>query len=162
MNMSEIYEAARAVAEDSNSDVFLYNGEIQRGKDLEFIECVFENKLRDNVLLCLTTRGGSPDAGYKMARYLQDKYEEVRVLVSGLCKSAGTLIAVGATEIVFSPYGELGPIDIQKRKVDSLVENQSGLVTTDAIETLTNDAIKSHIHTFFEVDLRPVSSSIFE
>ena len=151
-----IADAATSLAEEASSDVFIYSGEIKRGLDLKFIEavyndCLCQGKKRDNAILLLTTRGGSPDAGYKIARYLQDNYTEFRVLVSGMCKSAGTLIAVGATEIVFTPYGELGPIDIQKRKVDSLVENQSGLVTDDTIDSLMDKAIQRHISGFYEI-----------
>lgn len=149
--MANILETARKLSAATDTDIFLYNGEIRREFDLKFIELVHEHKKNDNVLLCLTTRGGSPDAGYKMARYLQDKYKKFTVLVTGMCKSAGTLICVGASELVFTPYGELGPIDIQKRKVDSIFENQSGLVTTDSIDSLMDKAVMRHISTFYEL-----------
>ncbi len=40
------------------------------------------------------------------------KYEGGRVTlwVIGPCKSAGTLVAIGAHEIAFAPHGELGPL----------------------------------------------------
>lgn len=160
--MATLFELARELAEAQASDVYLYNGEIKRESDLKFIECIQEHKTRENVILALTTRGGSPDAAYKMARYLQNNYKEVRVVISGMCKSAGTLIALGAHELIFSPYGELGPVDIQKRKVDSLVEQQSGLVTTEAIDALVSEAIKRHIQSFYEILYKTEGAISFE
>ncbi|HEX4860168.1 MAG TPA: hypothetical protein VFV07_02960, partial [Rhizomicrobium sp.] len=58
------------------------------------------------------------------------------VLVSGRCKSAGTLLALGAHELIFTPYGELGPLDIQLSKVDRFDQMQSGLTITDSLNTL--------------------------
>ena len=142
---------AKLIADDTGQDVYFYNADMARGIDLEFITNIHNHKQRDKALLLLTTRGGSPDAAYKIARYFQEKYSEFRVLVSGMCKSAGTLLAVGANEIIFTPYGELGPIDIQKRKVDSLVENQSGLVTDDSIDALMSKAIQQHTNAFFQI-----------
>ncbi len=89
----------------------------------------------------LTTNGGDPDA-YKISRYLQEKYKHFAVVVSGKCKSAGTLIALGAHEIVFTPYGELGPLDIQLAKVDRFDQMQSGLAIQDALNTLEDRALE--------------------
>ena len=50
----------------------------------------------------------------------QRSYKKFIVLVSGYCKSAGTLVACGAHELVFSDAGEIGPIDIQMEKKDDL------------------------------------------
>ncbi len=117
-------------------DVFLYNGEIKRGGDAKFIDFVFSEKKFDECLLILVTPGGSPDAAYKMARYLQGKYSKFTVMISGLCKSAGTLLAVGAHEIVFMPYGELGPLDVQMAKTDNLAGMESGLNISEAFLSL--------------------------
>ena len=91
-------------------DVFLYSGAMRRGSDLRFIEFINKRKKHEEVLLVLTSFGGDPDAAYKIGRYLQNRYAEFRVLVPGLCKSAGTLLAIAANKVIFSPYGELGPL----------------------------------------------------
>lgn len=144
--LKERIEAARLAAPGIDGDAYFHNGPMQTGRDLRFIEEVHASKRQDKVTLFLTTGGGDPDAAYKMARYLQDKYEYVTVVVSGKCKSAGTLIAIGANELVFTPYGELGPLDIQLTKVDRLDQLQSGLTIQDALTSIEDRAIdKFHL-----------------
>ncbi|WP_082463830.1 SDH family Clp fold serine proteinase [Sphingomonas sp. Leaf17] len=136
-------ETAKAAAAKLDADVFLYNGEIAALRDLEFIEIVSDNFSRKEVIVVLTTNGGDPDAAYRICRYLQHKYEKVTVLIAGRCKSAGTLIAVGSSELAFMPYGELGPLDIQLSKVDKFDRVESGLVIQDALNTLEDRAKQS-------------------
>ncbi len=151
MLIGEARESALRLAVEHGADVFLYNGEISRTHDLGFlgfIRCIDDNQRHDSAVLFLVTEGGDPDAAYKLARYIQERYEKFTVVVSGKCKSAGTLIAVGAHEIAFSPYGELGPIDAQTYIVDNLAERQSGLTITEALDNLTNSAVRKHGETF--------------
>lgn len=122
------------------SDIFLYNGELTRGADLRFIEMVAREQTSDEVIVLLVTPGGSPDAAYKIARYLQRKYSSFKCLIPGFCKSAGTLLAIGADELIFTPYGELGPLDIQMVKEDRLNGMESGLNISEAFLTLEQRA----------------------
>ncbi len=127
-------------------DVFLYNGNIERHTDLRFLEFVSNEQKSEELLLVLVTQGGSADAAYKMGRYIQARYKNISVLVSGLCKSAGTLLAIAAHEIIFSPYGELGPLDVQIVKPDDIRGFGSGLNTSEAfmaLETRTQDMFHS-------------------
>ena len=90
------------------------------------------------------TNGGSVDAAYRIAVALQGRYQKrFRVFVPGMCKSAGTLIAVGAHELVMSEHGELGPLDVQ------LGYGGSGLNVSDALEAL-NDLAFAAFDTFYE------------
>lgn len=127
------------------ADVFIFNGEILGARDLQLIEQVSTAKSRPRALLVLVTNGGDPDGAYRICRYFQEKYEQLTVLVPGRCKSAGTLIALGATEIAFTPYGELGPLDIQMAKVDKFDRTESGLTIEDALNTMEARARKSYI-----------------
>ena len=77
---------------------------------------------------------------YKIARYLQNSYDSFSVLVSGYCKSAGTLLAIGASELIFTAYGELGPLDIQLAKADQLAGLESGLNISEAFSALEKRA----------------------
>lgn len=151
MPIGETRESALRVAEECGADVFLYNGEISREHDLEFIRCIDDNQQHDSAVLFLVTEGGDPDAAYKSARHIQECFERFTIIISGKCKSAGTLIAVGAHEIAFSPYGELGPIDVQTYIVDNLAERQSGLTITEALDNLINSAIRKHGDTFYAI-----------
>jgi hypothetical protein len=98
----------------------------------------------------LTTLGGDPDAGYRIARCLRHSYEEVRLAVPGPCKSAGTLIAIAANELGIGDLGELGPLDIQVRKPSELWENSSGLDIQQALQTATEHVESSFHRTLVE------------
>jgi membrane-bound ClpP family serine protease len=83
----------------------------------------------------LTTRGGDPNAGYRIGRCLRHSYPDgVKFCVPSYCKSAGTLIAICADELAIGNQGELGPLDIQVRKPSEFGESNSGL---DPINALT-------------------------
>lgn len=142
--IEDIFNEASAIASRIDADVYLYNGPISRAYDLSCIESVSEHAGRKKAVLILVTGGGDPDAAYKISRYLQTKYEHFTMLVSGFCKSAGTLIALGAHELVFMPFGELGPLDIQLGKVDKFDAPQSGLAIQEALDTLEGRARKSY------------------
>lgn len=121
-------------------DVFLYNGVLARGDDLKFIDFVAAEQKGAEAIVVLVTFGGDPDAAYKIGRYLQSRYQRFSVLVPGLCKSAGTLLAIAANELIFTPYGELGPLDIQLTKTDRVAQMESGLNIQQAFATLENRA----------------------
>ena len=124
------------------SDWFLYSGDIKRGSDLNFVEHVASEAISqtEHAIVVMCSRGGDPDAAYKMSRYLQHRYKSYSVMVAGLCKSAATLFAIGAKEIVFSPYGELGPLDIQLPKEDKLFGKESGLNINEAFKALEDQS----------------------
>lgn len=91
----------------------------------------------------LVTTGGDPDAAYRIARCLQTNYERFLLYVSDYCKSAGTIIALGAHELVMSDHGELGPLDVQMFKKDEIWERQSELTVMDALSALQDNALKA-------------------
>jgi Serine dehydrogenase proteinase len=129
-------DPARRAAAELDADVYVYNGSLMRGRDFSCIEAIAAHRSRESVFLVLTTHGGDPDAAYKIARYLQESYRHITVLVGGFCKSAGTLIAIGAHQLVFMPAGELGPLDVQLTKTDKFEQMQSGLVISESLITL--------------------------
>ncbi|MCS0501637.1 SDH family Clp fold serine proteinase [Ancylobacter mangrovi] len=144
-DIDRVISISLEISKSDNCDIFLYNGDIERGGDLEFIEAVHANKRNSICRLILVTSGGDPDAAYKMARYLQDRYDRFELILGGLCKSAGTLIAIGAHELIFSPYGELGPLDVQVAKEDKLNGYQSGLNISAALQAMESRAIKAYL-----------------
>ncbi len=135
---------ARRLAVEAEADVVIYNGAMDRGFVLQFVQRIFMFQRHSKLIFLLVTDGGDPDAAYKMMRYLHPRYSHITLLVSGSCKSAGTLAAVGAHEVAFAPYGELGPLDIQQYKPDNLTGMESGLTITEAIDTLTRKAMDLH------------------
>lgn len=121
---------------DAGYDILLYKGSIDYEGFDRVVHGAPESK-RDKVLLVLVTLGGDIDAAYRIARYLRETYQEnVTVLVPGLCKSAGTLICVGAYELVIGESGELGPLDVQVREKGELFSFRSGLAMRQALDSL--------------------------
>ena len=104
-----------------------------------------------SILLFLTTFGGSADAAYTISRMLQDRFDRFVLYAAGPCKSAGTLVSLGATEIVMSAHGELGPLDVQARKEDDLMRIGSGLDVVRAIEALRECAWDIFEEHFLEI-----------
>jgi hypothetical protein len=145
----------RILKSGADLDIFLYNGNITRGADLRFINKVAGEQDADECIVLLVTNGGDPDAAYKMARYLQYRYKSYSVLIPGMCKSAGTLFSIGANEVIFAPYGELGPLDIQLMKTDHLAGMESGLNISEALKALDSRA-KEH---FIDITLNIIGSS---
>ena len=107
--------------------MFLYSGALEDAYAKEFVDTVIDAKERNNVCLFLCTFGGDPDAAYKVAKCMQRYYDNFTLYICGYCKSAGTLVALGAKEIVMSPHGELGPLDVQLVKRDEIAFHSSGL-----------------------------------
>ena len=64
-------------------------------------------------------------------------------------RAPGTLVALGAHELIISDHGELGPLDVQMTKKDEIWEMQSGLTVMDALRALKNNAFRAY-HEFFE------------
>lgn len=99
------------------------------------------------------TAGGDPNKGYRIGRALGHYFpDDVRFFVPDVCKSAGTLIAMGSKELIISDRGELGPLDIQLAKKEELFEMSSGLDIIQALQVL-QDTVKSSFRSFL-FDLR--------
>lgn len=104
-----------------------------------------KDKSNKNLVLTLVTYGGSAEAAYRIGRYLQSVYDNITVFIPSSCKSAGTLLAIAGHSIVMSPFGELGPLDVQLRQKDEIFARRSGLNTRSALEDL-----RTHVFELFE------------
>ncbi len=153
-NTPEYVVQATEISKERDADVILFNGPVSRPNAFKLIRACHGRIKRKNVFLLLTTLGGDPHAAYVIARHLQANHERFTLFVSGLCKSAGTLIALGAHELIISSYGELGPLDVQLSKKDELGETQSGLVGLDALTQLQRLAFDSFEEFFLTMKIR--------
>lgn len=122
--------------DDFDEDIILYIGDISR-RGYEHITHVCQSqKLSESAYVIMITPGGDPHAGYRIARCLRHHYGNFKLLVPDMCKSAGTLIAIGAHELIIADRGELGPLDIQMTKPDELMERSSGMDIQQGLELL--------------------------
>jgi len=148
----ELKEIILKIAQSREADILLYSAGITSANADSLILKANKIEIRNkNVILILTTNGGDPAAAYRIVRFLQKTYDKLILYVFGRCKSAGTLIALGAHEIVMTDFGELGPLDIQLEKEDDLLHNSSGLALHQAMIDLKEQAITIFSGAFFEI-----------
>jgi hypothetical protein len=70
-----------------------------------------QSEKRDKIELLLYTRGGDVLTPWRLVHLIREYTNHFNVLVPFRATSAGTLICLGANEIVMTKMGELGPID---------------------------------------------------
>jgi hypothetical protein len=138
----QIATVLHPVEEESDADVFVYAGDILAPSDEYLRTLIKANHVRKNVILILTTFGGSPDTAYRIARFIREEYKSGKftLFVHTHCKSAGTIIAIAANELIMSDGAQLGPLDIQIRSKEEAGEMSSGLTPTQALSTLQKEA----------------------
>lgn len=137
-------EDAAAPAPEPARDMIVYSGQINRaGYDQICLQLDEQKQKSRQALLVLTTPGGDPHAGFRIARALQHEFEEFHALIPWVCKSAGTLICIGATKLYLCDQSELGPLDVQIKKSDELVGRNSGLDILQAVNYLQNQAMNA-------------------
>lgn len=127
----------------SECDYFIYTGPIDRSGYEELTNALDTSGRQEKCAIFLATYGGDPDAAYRIGRALGHYYEHVTCVVSDMCKSAGTLIAIAAHELVIFDRGELGPLDVQVNKPDEMFERSSGLDITSGVVNLRNEALEA-------------------
>ncbi len=139
------------VTKKYDADVLAYIGYLIEPEDDKFIlQCRTRSKKRKNLLLILSTPGGSADCAYRTARCIHRSYKvnaenppdrgTFYLYVHDICKSAGTLLALGASTLIMSQESQLGPIDVQLLKEEEVGERRSGLTPRVALETLAMEA----------------------
>jgi hypothetical protein len=147
----EVKGFAGKVSSALKADVILYNGGIRLGSDIRLTNLCRGRKRNPNVLLILVTEGGDANTAFRLARCLHRNYQKFICFIAGYCKSAGTLLALGAHELVFSDNGEIGPLDVQMWKRDELGETESGLTVMASLAALHEKAFSAFEHFLIEI-----------
>jgi len=63
--------------------------------------------------ILISSEGGDPIAAWRIVNLLRERFDKIGVLIPYAAKSAATVLALGADEIVMHPFSCLGPIDMQ-------------------------------------------------
>ena len=148
--------AVSKVSDEYDADVLCYMGNLFPNRDREVLRlCRSRQRKRKNLVLILATPGGSADSAYRISHCLQRSYSEegggsgrFYLYAPDFCKSAGTILALGADNIIMSQVAELGPIDVQLRKEEEVGEWASGLNATEALGQLQEQALSLFFETF--------------
>lgn len=123
--------------ESLDGDVYSYVGAIDRDGYAKLTKAIdARKKKRDKAYLVLATFGGCPHSAFRIARALRCNYKKLDVIVPTMCKSAGTLVCIGADRLVIGDSGELGPLDVQLLMPDEIDERISGLAMYQAMTYL--------------------------
>lgn len=137
------------------TDVYMYIGPIDRVGYQRICDVLGQKKSRRaKALLYLVTSGGDPNAGYRIARALIHHYDakNFRVAIPSQCKSAGTLLCIGAHSLVFFDQGELGPLDVQFQKTDEIFQQSSGLDILRGMTYLRQEALSCFSEYLIEIN----------
>jgi hypothetical protein len=154
MYMKTLDDSIRTLTETQDSDLLAYIGPIER-YGYEALCDLLEKKatLRNSVKLFLCTFGGDANAGYRIARALSHNYKkDISVLVPHYCKSAGTLVCIGAKELVIFDEGELGPLDVQVSKPDEIFASGSGLDIIRGLQHLEQSVLNTFKEHLIEIN----------
>ncbi|QQP86913.1 S49 family peptidase domain-containing protein [Entomomonas asaccharolytica] len=140
--------------EEIDDDIIVYCGDINRDGYEKLTDICINEKISDSAYLVLNTCGGDPHAGFRMARCFRHYYGNFKVVIPYICKSAGTLVVMGGSELIIADKGELGPLDVQMMKPDELIERSSGMVIPQALSMLRNQAKAIIADSILEIKLR--------
>lgn len=112
----------QSIAKHRDRDVLVIAADLMRARanpginysDLLPIRDQLDNLTGSEAIdLILETPGGSGETAEEIVGLLRGRYKRVGVIVPGTAKSAGTIIAMAADEILMEPGSSLGPIDAQ-------------------------------------------------
>jgi hypothetical protein len=83
-----------------------------------FEELIYDADPKKDLHLMLASPGGDGEVAVRLVRAAQARCKRLTVIVPDEAKSAATLLAVGAHEIMMGPTSDLGPTDPQMRLGD--------------------------------------------
>jgi hypothetical protein len=141
------------LAEKFEFDIFLYNGPISEAMYGKVVEQIVRKK-RKNLLVIMVTLGGEANPAYRIARLFQQMSTHFVMLIPSYCKSAGTIVALGANELWMSVFSELGPLDVQLAKYDEIGERRSGLTMHSALESIKEQTFEMFSDAMMEIKQR--------
>jgi len=88
-------------------------GDIDRDVFTGFRNRYKEIEDKKPVGLLIESPGGDAHLAYQIARLFQRRASQFTVIIPRCAKSAATLVALGATELIMGRDAELGPLDVQ-------------------------------------------------
>ena len=146
-------------SEEKKIDYLAYAGLIDRSGYIRLSRLLKEKEgaRAEQAHMTILSFGGDAGAAYKIARAMQLNYPKGwSLFVPGLCKSAATLIAIGAESLIIADEGELGPLDVQLFDGNELFGMASGLAIISTVAELTRVAE----NVFYEFLLKLRSSGV--
>jgi serine dehydrogenase proteinase len=124
-----------------HSRVLLYVGQDRGQFSHQFSEedisplfaCLRQHERVERLDLVLHTTGGSISAAHGLCHLLHTYGNHVSVLVPYKARSAGTLLCLGAHEIVMGPVAQLSPVDPQMARYASSASGNPPMIAAEDI-----------------------------
>lgn len=113
--LNKLQEYMRIFGEKRNSTAVLFfsNGSINYLKVLDFLKIIRREPSINSLDLILDSSGGDIVMAVKIVEICKHYSQNFTVIVPFLAKSAATIIALSADDLILGKVGELGPIDPQ-------------------------------------------------
>jgi membrane-bound ClpP family serine protease len=97
---------------------------------------------KGELLILLDTSGGNVYSAVKIMNMLREKYTKVRIGVAQEAKSSGTMMCLGADELIMSNISELGPLDKPMNHPSKETSVISALDIVKSLDTIIDTAIE--------------------
>lgn len=146
--------AVDSASAEYEADIYFYSGGIDDEGFGLLTKEVSDKKSRDKAILILVTNGGLANSAYQIARLFQRLYEEFVVYCPSKCKSAGTLVAVGAHRLIMDVFSELGPLDVQLLKQNEIAARKSGLLSHSSFDALADASFELYERLMISITLK--------
>lgn len=150
--------AAGRLEELRNIPQFLYIADVGREEAMalrnaisRFIE---EKGRKPEIDVVLHSLGGDPNAAYVIIKTLRKFFGRVNMIIPAYAKSAATLLALGASEIILDSFGEFGPLDTQvarERNDSPTFQWQTALVDESSLEMIEKRANAQFFKLFTDI-----------
>lgn len=110
-----------------------------------FEELIHDADKGQDLHLMLHSPGGDGETAVRLARAAQARCDRLSVIVPDRAKSAGTLLAMGANQILMGPTSDLGPVDPQLQFPDGTLTSAKNVI--DAVAA-AEEAVKRTPETY--------------
>jgi hypothetical protein len=111
--VESIRETAEALRVHRKRPCLLYISRQVAHSDVVAVRAALEDERLTALDVIVSSPGGDVEAAYLVARELRRRVQTLTVYIPFRTKSAATLIALAADELVLGSLGELGPLDAQ-------------------------------------------------
>lgn len=161
--LEQFKQAITAASDKYDSDIYFYSGGIDdEGYGTLTSEVADNDGTRSNALLILTTNGGLANSAYQIARLLQNSYETFTLWCPSRCKSAGTLVALGASKLIMDHFSELGPLDVQLVKQNEIFARKSGLLAKSSFDAMADASFELYERLMIAISLESRGNVTFK
>ena len=129
-----------ALAELRGNPLVLYAAAIADDVVPVLYECLSKQGPVERMDLVLVTSGGTITSIRRIAHVLREYAHSLNILVPYRAWSSGTLLCLGADELILGPLAELSPIDAQSNSADFSAASGPGSISSEEVRTFSQMA----------------------